>query len=148
MNKIPAVVEAIEKTDIVTYIHVKAGETDMRLIKHKCPSWLSAGDKVYCTFQEGAVCVSKECPGKVSIENRLPATLKGVRRNASLCELTFENELGDIVSLITTQAFDELGLEVGCEATMLLRGVDINIAPDLDPIDVDAWKAKRTKVAN
>lgn len=149
MNKIPAVVESIEQTDVVTYIHVRTGETGMRLLKHKCPAWLNLGDKVFCTFQEGSVCVSKECPGKVSIENRLPATLKGVRHNGSLCELTFEERhMGDIVSLITQEAFEELGLEVGGGATILLRGIDINIDPDMQPLDIEAWRSRRTKYAN
>jgi molybdopterin-binding protein len=78
--------------------------------------------------------VSKECPGKVSIENRVPAILKDVRKSESLCELTFESELGKVVSLITTEAYDNLGLELGCEATMLLRGIDINITPVIETL--------------
>lgn len=84
---------------------------------------------MFCTFQEASVCVSKECPGKVSIENRLPATLMEIRKNDSLCELTFSCDLGTVVSLITTQAFEELGLEPGCKATMLLCGIDIGLQP-------------------
>lgn len=148
MNKVSAVVTTIERKDVVTYIHVASGETSLRLIKSKCPSWLSPGDKVFCTFQEGSVCVSKECPGKVSIENRLPATITSVRRNDALCELTFESEMGPVVSLITTEAFEELGLEEGGSATMLLRGIDIGLEPDIEP-DIERWRsAARTKDAN
>lgn len=138
MNKVSAVVTTIDKNDIVTNIHVECGGTTMRLIKSECPKWLSPGDKVFCTFQEASVCVSKECPGKVSIENKLPASLSDVRKSDSLCELTFSSDLGTVVSLITTDAFDDLELEVGCEATMLLRGVDIGLQPQLEPISVEA----------
>jgi ABC-type molybdate transport system ATPase subunit len=131
MNQIEAVVTDIKKTDIITYIEVKSGNADLRLIKSKAPSWLTRGDKVKCMFQEAAVCVSKECPGKVSIENKLPVTLKATRQNESLCELTFESEIGKVVSLITEDAYTELGLETDCSATMLVRGVDISIEPIL-----------------
>lgn len=148
MNRVSAVVTTIEQKDVVTYIHVASGETSLRLIKSKCPTWLSPGDKVFCTFQEGSVCVSKECPGKVSIENRLPATITTVRQNDSLCELTFESAMGPVVSLITAEAFDELGLEEGSSATMLLRGIDIRLEPDVEP-DIARWgNSARTKDAN
>lgn len=131
MNKITAKVSSIETTDIVTYVHVDSGDTTIRLIKSENPKWLRIGDDVVCTFREASVSVSKECPGKISIENSLPATLKEVRENSSLCELTFDSELGSVISLITASAYENLGLEPGCRATMLLRGVDINLEPSL-----------------
>jgi ABC-type molybdate transport system ATPase subunit len=129
MNFIEVTVKDIKKTDVVTYIDVECGKTPLRLIKFKVPQWLSIGDKINCKFQEASVCVSKECPGKVSIENRISAKLKDVRQSESLCELTFESDIGDVVSLITNDAYDNLGLVLECKATMLLRGVDINIEP-------------------
>ncbi len=150
MNQLAAIVKEIEKTDVVTYIRVEIGDTTLCLIKPKTPEWLSVGDNVTCTFQETAVCVSKECPGRVSIENRLPATLKEVRQGASLCELTFESDMGEVISLITANAYETLGLTKGCEATMLLRGVDVNVEPVLQPIDLEAYckVLNRTKDAS
>jgi ABC-type molybdate transport system ATPase subunit len=129
MNKIEAVVTEIKKTDVVTYVYVKSADVDLRLICYKAPVWLASGDSVYCTFQEAAVCVSKECPGRVSIENKLPVVLKEMRQSESLCELTFDTQMGKVVSLITQEAYDDLGLELECDATMLVRGVDIKIEP-------------------
>ena len=140
MNQIEATVKAIEETEVVTYIRVGIGDTDVCLIKSQTPEWVSVGDKVTCTFQEASVSVSKECPGKVSIENRLPATLKDVRQGASLCELTFESGLGEVISLKTSRAYKSLGLSKGCEATMLLRGVDISLEPVLMPIDLNTYR--------
>lgn len=140
MNQITAVVKTIEETDVVTYIHLGVGETNISVIKSKTPEWLSVGDKVNCAFQEVSVSVSKECPGKVSIENRLPASLKKIRQGASLCELTFESDVGEVVSLITSRACDLLGLTQGCRATMLLRGVDIDVEPILAAGDHNAYR--------
>ncbi len=150
MNHLTAVVKSIDETDVVTYIHLGIGETKISVINSKTPEWLSVGDQVNCTFQEVSVSVSKECPGKVSIENRLPATLKEMRQGASLCELTFESEVGEVVSLITARACELLGLEIGCEATMLLRGIDITLEPILVPGDNSAYRnvLARMKDAN
>lgn len=130
----------IEETDIVTYIHVNSGDTTMHLIRSQRPKWLKVGDRVYCNFQEGCVCVSKECPGKVSIENTLPVTLQCVRKSSSLCELTLKNrDFGEIISLITSNAYDKLELQEGCSATMLLRGTDIKIEPIESPIKASSF---------
>ncbi len=134
MNQITATVEDIVETDIVTYIRLSSSKTILNLIKAKTPKWLNVGDKVYCKFSEASVCVSKDCPGKISIENKLSATLKDIRKNDSLCELTFDSDIGNIISLITTRAYDILELEKGCKVTMLLRGVDLTIEPIIVPI--------------
>lgn len=144
MNKLVGEVKKIKKMDIVTYIDVGIAQSSVRLIKHKVPIWLSVGDRVSCQFQEVSVCVSKECPGKVSIENRIPSTLIDVRKSESLCELTFQSDIGKVVSLITTDAFESLALEKDCEATMLLSGVDINLEPIVEPMKYST----RTKDAN
>lgn len=142
MNQLTATVTSIEATDVVTYVDLECSDEKIRVIKAKAPSWLSIGDEVKCSFQEASVCVSKECPGKVSIENRVSATLKEVRNAQSLCELTFDSPVGKVVALITADAYDELGLEKDCKATMLLRAVDINLDPILKPMNLAAL-AKR-----
>lgn len=140
MNQVTAIVKSIDETDVVTYVHLNVGETEVSVIKLKTPEWLAVGDEVKCCFQEVAVSVSKECPGKVSIENRLPAELKAIRQGASLCELTFESELGEVVALITSRACESLELTQGCQATMLLRGIDIEIEPILAPKDLNVYR--------
>jgi len=139
MNKIIAEVQEINETEIVTYIHVNSGDTVLHLTKSKKPAWLHVGDKVSCSFQEVAVCMSKDCPGKLSIENILPVQLKNVRKCDSLCELTLESKMGKIVSLITANAYDDLELHEGCEAMVLLRGVDISLDPILVPMKAGSF---------
>ena len=150
MNTFIAKVVNIVPGEIISYIQVQSGEQKIRIIKSTLPQWLRVEDKVECRIHEASVCVSKECPGRVSIENRLKAYLKEVRHSDSLCELTFESDMGEIVSLITQLAYDELGLEIQCEATMLIRGVDISVEPYIDTLDtLNLYKSiSRTKDAN
>ena len=148
MNKISAVVTSVEDMGIVTYITLQVAETDIKIIKSKAPTWLQAGDLVYFTFQEFSVCVGKACNGKVSIENRIPAVLSSVRKNHSLCELTFDSKIGEVVSLMTQSAFEELELEDGYKATILLREIDINLEPYIEPRVLERFINNKTKVAN
>ena len=149
MNKIEAVVTHVEENEIVTHIHLECNGTPMRLIKTKCPAWLENGEPVLLTFQEGSVCVSKECPGKVSIENKLPGKITRMRSSGSLCELTFESDVGKVVALITDAACADLDLQEGCDATMLIRAIDMQVEPIVDGGVLERFKrSARTKVAN
>ncbi len=148
MNRIAAVVKSIEDMEIVSYITLEMNEVEIRIIKSKVPEWLSVGDTVFFTFAEISVCIGKACNGKVSIENRIPATLKQLRTNCSLCEVKFDSKIGDIVSLITQNAFDELQLDIGSQVTILLREIDINVEPCVKPVHLDHFMHSRTKVAN
>lgn len=148
MNKISAVVTSVEDMKIVTYITLQVGETEIKITKSKAPTWLQSGDLVYFTFQEFSVCVGKACNGKVSIENRIPAVLSSVRKNHSLCELKFDSQIGEVVSLMTQSAFEELQLEDGYKATLLLRDIDINLEPYIEPRVLEGFMDTRIKVAN
>ena len=146
MNNIIAKVINIVPGEVVSFIQLESGGCKLRVIKSELPLWLSVGDKVQCNIHEASVCVSKECPGKVSIENRVKARLKDIRTNDSLCELTFESDLGEVVSLITRMSLDELDLKKECEATMLMRGVDISIEPYIDSLETLRLRERVTRI--
>lgn len=148
MNKFTAVVKSVHDMEIVTYITLEVNGVEIMVIKPSIPIWLNVGDRVFFTFREVSVCVGKACNGKVSIENRIPATLHSYRKKGSLCELKFESELGEIVSLMTEKAFNELELDAGSKATILLREIDIAIEPYREAISIESFMKTRTKVAN
>lgn len=148
MNKITAVVKSVNDMEIVTYITLEVNGVEIMVIKPSIPEWLNVGDRVFFTFREVSVCVGKACNGKVSIENRIPATLHSFRKKGSLCELKFESDLGEIVSLMTEKAFNELELDAGSKATILLREIDIGLQPYREAISLESFMNTRTKVAN
>lgn len=148
MNRIAAVVKSIEDMEIVSYIMLDINDVKIRIIKSKVPEWLSVGDRVFITFKEMSACIGKACNGKVSIENKIPATPISIRANHSLCEVKFETQIGDIVSLITQHAFDELQLDIGSQVTILLRETDIHLEPCIQTMHMDNLINPRTKVAN
>ena len=132
MNQILAKVVTIVPGEVISYIQVQSDSVSLKVIKSSLPTWLNVGDTVQCSFKEASVCVSKDCPGDVSIENKVPGILKETRRNDLLCELSFDSVIGKVVSLISSQSYDAMQLEEGCEATILIRGIDIRLEPVLD----------------
>jgi len=139
MNQIKATVKEIKDLGVVSYIYVQCENTTIKLIKQKVPQWLEVGDNIHCKFQEASVCVAKDCAKKVSVENCIPATLINVRKNEPLCELTFDSDIGKVVSLITIDAYEALELESDNSVTMLMRGIDINIDPILQNLDLKTY---------
>lgn len=146
MNIIVAKVTNIEPGEVVSFIQLESAGIKLRVIKSQLPIWLSVGDTVQCEIHEASVCISKECPGKVSIENRISARLKDIRTHDSLCELTLESDMGEVVALITELAFDELDLKKECEATMLMRGIDLSIEPHIDSLQTLKLRERVTRI--
>lgn len=132
MNQFEAVVEEIDKQDIISYINVSVNDAKLRIIKRDIPHWIEVGVEVTLTFQEASVCVSKKCPGTISIENKIRGKVENIRINSSLCELKFESEIGEITALITEKALKELDIHEQEYATVLIRGVDITMEPYID----------------
>lgn len=141
MNQYNAKVTGIESTDIITYIHLECNGTSLNAIVSKPIAWLDIGDEVICEFKEASVSVSHGCPGKVSIENCVPATLKEYRHSNTLFELTLESKIGDVKALITEGAFERLELNVGSEVMVLLRGLDITLNPIVKPMILKGLQA-------
>jgi len=139
MNQIEAKVESIQDLGVVSYVYVQSAQMKLKIIKSKVPQWLDVGDTIYCNFQEASVCVGKDCTKQVSVENCLPAALKSIRKSEPLCELTFDSDMGEVVSLITTDSLNLLDLKSGDNATMLIRGIDINLEPKIKVFDMKTY---------
>jgi len=131
MNRLEATVKEIKDLGVVTYIYVESLGKELKIIKSKRPKWLEEGDSIYCEFQEASVCISSDCKKSISVENCIPGKLTNIRKSEPLCELTFQSEVGNVVSLITTDAFDALSIKEEDDLALLLRGIDINVEPKI-----------------
>jgi molybdopterin-binding protein len=148
MNRFVGNVVRIDDQAIMTQIWVEIEETTLQIIKSKRPEWLHEGDLVLVGIREMQVCVGQACDGKLSIINKIPATLVALRSHQSLCELRLDTPMGEVVSLMTQQAFDALELEVDASVTVLLRETDISLEPEEHaPVLLDP-SAARTEVAS
>jgi molybdopterin-binding protein len=65
---------------------------------------------------------------QASTRNRLPGVITAVKRGDVVSQI--EMQVGDnhIVAVITTEAADEMGLEVGVEAVAMFKATSVMIA--------------------
>jgi molybdopterin-binding protein len=67
---------------------------------------------------------------KLSTRNRLPGTVTEIVRDEVAAKVTLQVGDNHIVSLITRESCDELGLEVGSRATALVKATDVMLLTD------------------
>ena len=67
---------------------------------------------------------------KLSTRNRLPGTIIEVIRGEAAAKVTLQVGDNHVVSLITRESAEELGLEPGKEVTTLVKATDVMILTD------------------
>lgn len=67
---------------------------------------------------------------KLSARNRLPGTVTEVVKDEISAKVTLQVGDNHIVSLITRESCDELGLEAGQPATALVKSTDVMLLTD------------------
>lgn len=72
-----------------------------------------------------------EAPGTVSVRNRLRGIVTGLTRDTVMAQVELRCGPFRVVSLISTEAVDELGLEVGSLAWATVKSTNVSL--ELDP---------------
>ncbi len=67
---------------------------------------------------------------KLSTRNRLPGTITEIVKGEAAAKVTLRVGDNHMVALITRESADELGLEVGQEATALVKATDVMVLTD------------------
>ncbi len=67
---------------------------------------------------------------KLSTRNRLPGTITEIVKGEAAAKVTLQVGDNHVVSLITRESADEMGLEVGMQASALVKATDVMILTD------------------
>lgn len=67
---------------------------------------------------------------QISTRNRLPGTITEVVKGEAAARVSIRVGDNEIVSLITHESADELGLEVGQEVTAVVKATDVMLLTD------------------
>ncbi len=67
---------------------------------------------------------------KLSTRNRLPGTITEIVKGEAAAKVTLQVGDNHVVSLITRESADEMGLEVGQQASALVKATDVMILTD------------------
>ena len=74
-------------------------------------SYLTAGHLVKVLFKETEVIIGKDIKHLISLENQLRGIIKRIERGLLLSNILINTPAGEISSIITTNAVEQLGLK-------------------------------------
>jgi molybdopterin-binding protein len=124
MNNLKGNIASITVQEKMSLVKVKSGQVLFTVIVIDTPesaSYLKEGNTVNLIFKETEVIIGKGTAFAISLQNRIVGKLKFIRSGALLSKLVVDTELGEIASIITSNAVNDLGLLVGDEVTVMVK---------------------------
>ncbi|MBW8077526.1 MAG: hypothetical protein GJU76_05520 [Gallionella sp.] len=137
MNRLLGIIIAIESNEHLSLVDVVAGQdtyTAMLLeTPHHAPH-LKVGNTVAILFKETEVSLAKNLSGQISLRNRVPGTVRDIRRGDILCEVVLERNGQTLTSIITTRAATRLALQIGDEVEALVKANEVSLVEVRDEL--------------
>lgn len=65
---------------------------------------------------------------RTSARNKLPGTIISIKRGEVMCQVDMQVGDNHVVAVITTEAADEMGLEVGMEVVAMFKSTSVMLA--------------------
>ena len=124
MNNLKGKIETITVQGKMSLVRVKSDQILFTAIVIDTPesaSYLKEGNTVNLIFKETEVIIGKGTEFSISLQNRIVGKLKFIRNGSLLSKLVVNTELGEIASIITSNAVNDLGLQVGDEVTVMVK---------------------------
>lgn len=131
MNELRGTIETVEVSGSLSLVRVRVADLLLSAIVVDTPatlSYLHAGAEVAVIFKETEVVLGVGEAPTVSLQNRIPGTVKAVERATLLSRVVLDTAHGPIVSVITTRAVDQLGLAPGVPAMALIKTNEIMLS--------------------
>lgn len=137
MNRLPGIVSAIEICGSVALIDVEAAGLHLTstLIgtSGEVQHW-PVGMAVTLMFAETDVALARDLAGRISMRNRIPATVSAIERGRILSKVLLDAGGHRLQSIITTRSTDMLGLRVGDTVEALIKANEMTVVPAIaDP---------------
>jgi molybdopterin-binding protein len=140
MNRLPAIITAIERGDGIVLAHAALTHTEPTQAKHgdavftalmtealteealmNETSRLAPGTPVMLCFQESEVALARALAGELSLSNRQSARITALEHGRLLCRVRLDFRGHRLHSLITESSARRLQLQMGDEVQWLVK---------------------------
>lgn len=125
LNKLQATVVSQRHSGGLGSIEALCGESVFRLLVFENNALRNDGDTVYLVIKESEIALSRSNHADMSISNRIKSTIKSVKKGEILCETELDFEGQKLVSIITIESAERLGLQVGDTVYALIKANEI-----------------------
>ncbi len=130
MNKLQGNIVAVKSSASMSIVDVKAGADIFSAVVLETPAsaaYLRAGKTVTILFKETEVSIGKNLSGMISLRNRFPGVIKGIKTNEILAEITLAYQGLHIVSVISRRSAEKMELKEGDHVEWLVKTNEVSL---------------------
>ncbi|MDR2219452.1 MAG: TOBE domain-containing protein [Methylobacillus sp.] len=130
MNQLKGIITAIQSNGHLSLVDVSIGSDTFTSILLETPEntpWLKLNNPVELMFKATEVALGKNLSGMLSLRNRIPATVRGIRRGEILSEVELDYRGQPFYSIVTTRAVERLELVVGDVVEALVKSNEMSL---------------------
>lgn len=129
MNSYKGEITAIEQDNHLALIQVRVGEllfTSVIISPPEASSPFISGKSIQLLFKETEVLIGKNIPaGSISLQNKIQGIITRLEKGKLLSRINIHASIGEVVSVVTTRAVQELQLKEGDEVTAMIKTNEI-----------------------
>lgn len=128
MNKLKGTISSIITHENLSLVYVIVNNSTITSIVIDNPSsndLLKLNNEVSVVFKETEVIIGLGKEHKVSMQNKFSGTVESIVSNEILSKLVIKTSIGNITSIITTNAVNQLGLINGTVVTAMIKTNEI-----------------------
>jgi molybdopterin-binding protein len=107
------------------------GSTTLRAIVIESPGsadYLREGNQIAVLFKETEVILCTGDAASISIQNRIPATVRGIEAGTLLSRVSLDTDMGRLETIVQTECLDTLCLKEGAEVLALIKTNEVMLS--------------------
>lgn len=130
MNKIKGKITAITSNGSVNIVKIDVNNHFISsiLLKNDSDSFIKKDAEVTVLFKETEVIIAKGTVENISLQNKFYGPIISLEKGVILSTLTVYTPVGNISSMITTNAVEQLNLSINDTVTAMIKSNEIMLA--------------------
>ncbi|WP_074405611.1 MULTISPECIES: TOBE domain-containing protein [Aquimarina] len=131
MNVLKGEITSIKTNGSLSLVTVDVGAVFFNTIIIETPDtapYLKQGNHIKMIFKETEVIVGKGTEHSISIQNKAIGEIINIKKGTLLNTLTIDSTVGHLTAIITSDAADQLQLEIGEKITAMIKTTEIMLS--------------------
>lgn len=132
MNSLKGNISKVEVNGNMSLVSINVAGLEFKSIVIETPQtvdYLIEGGEILVLFKETEVIIGKGNDIEISLRNKVKGRISHLKKGALLASVTLETAVGNIISIITVNAVNNLGLKEGSEVVAMVKTNEILLSP-------------------
>jgi molybdate transport system regulatory protein len=131
MNSLKGEIEQIDISGNLSLVGIKVGDCQFKSIVVETPEtvdYLRVGGAVDVLFKETEVIIGIGDNMQISLRNKMISTITSIEKGKLLAKLVLQTNAGEVISIITSNAVENLNLKEGLQVMAMVKTNEILLA--------------------